>query len=88
MRVGVAKLREGLLWEQIDDEVIVLELDNSVYFRVNGTGAELWGLLERSATPEELAKVLVDNYELEPARAFADVEAFLKALEAARMIEL
>ena len=48
---------------------------------LNGTGAFIWEHLETEQTVESLVAAMIENYDVDEARAKADVEAFLKKLE-------
>lgn len=75
---AVFRLRtESLSWRLLEDEVIALDLEQSVYLTANSSGALLWGARARGAARRELAGILVNAYELDPAQASADAEAFL-----------
>lgn len=76
------KLREaGLTWHVVDDEVIVLDLDGSVYLQLNGSGRVLWEMLTDPRTAADLTAALVDRYGIERQRADADVADFVAELE-------
>lgn len=70
----------GVAWRETGGEIVVLDLDGSVYFGVNGTGALLWKRLVDGADAAELSDVLVQAAQVPPARAAADVDAFLAEL--------
>ena len=75
------KLREaGLTWHAADDEVIVLDLDGSVYLRLNGSGRVLWELLTEPRSADDLATALVDRFGIDRERADADVADFVADL--------
>lgn len=77
----MAKLRsEDLVWQVIDDEVVVLDTRASEYLGLKGSGAMLWRALETSTSPEELVAALVSRYGIPAERAQSDVEAFLSTL--------
>ena len=59
---------------------MVLDARDAAYLTLNGSGAVLWRMLAASATRDELATALVDAYEMDPATAAADTDAFLDAL--------
>ncbi|MGH3443245.1 MAG: PqqD family protein [Nitriliruptorales bacterium] len=81
------RLRKDLLWEQLDDEVIVLDLEKSMYLKVDGSGALLWTVLKDSAERAELISALVEAYEIDEARAASDVDDFTESLRAAGLLE-
>jgi hypothetical protein len=71
---------DELSWRQIDDEVVILDSSQANYLAINGAGARLWPALVEGATLEQLAGLLVEEYEIDPARATADANRFLAAL--------
>ena len=78
---------EALDWREIDGEVVALARKDSTYLSVNRCGTALWPALARGATVDELVQILLERFEVEPARARADVEAFLDSLDQRGLIE-
>ncbi len=77
----------GLTWQVVDDEIIVLDLEGSVYLRLNGSGRLLWEQLDTPSSAAQLADVLVEAYGIDAAQATADVGAFLDSLREKQLIE-
>jgi len=74
-------LREqDLDWRDIDDEIVALDAQGSVYLAVRGSGAVLWRLLARPTTRESLVETLVETYDIDSATARDDVAEFLATL--------
>lgn len=74
-------LRPGELeWRQIDDEIVALDVRSASYLTLNGTGALLWRMLAAGATRSDLVDALVDDYDVMPVTAAADIDAFLTTL--------
>jgi hypothetical protein len=81
--LGVHVMRiktEGVSWQEIDGELVILDLNRSVYLTTNAAGAELAKLLLKECTAEELANALVAKYEIPREQASADVQAFVAEL--------
>jgi Coenzyme PQQ synthesis protein D (PqqD) len=77
------QLRSGdLTWQVVGDDVVVLDLEGSVYLKVNGSGRVLWEALTEPRTEPELIGTLIERYGIDEARAAADVVAFLDDLRA------
>lgn len=75
------KLRSTeLTWHVVGSEVVVLDLEGSVYLKLNGSGRVLWQLLADAASPERLVDALVEEYGIEQDLAEADVRAFVDEL--------
>lgn len=52
------------------------------FFVLNDSAERLWSLLEVPSTAAELARHLTESFEVDDARARADVDAFLADLDA------
>lgn len=70
----------ALTWHVVGTEVIVLDLEGSVYLKLNGSGRVLWELLADAAGPDALAGALVHAYGIDEDRAKADVDEFIGEL--------
>ena len=71
---------EGLVWRDIDGELVILDVDRSMYLASNGTGTLLWEALAEGTTHEQLVQLLVTNAEVPVHIATGDVDAFLVQL--------
>ena len=76
-----------LSWEQLDDEIIILDLAGSSYLKLNGTGVVLWRALLAVADETRLVKALLEEYDVDQATAKRDVAAFLTKLKRAGLLE-
>lgn len=78
---------DGLVWQQIEGEIVVLDTSASQYLALKGSGAALWHLLSEGTTRADLASALVERYGITADRAARDVDAFLASLEQRRLID-
>lgn len=85
---GLLKLRDHLVWRQVGDEVMVLDIDTSEYLSVNASGAVLWPLLTQGCRREDLERALVEHFAVDEATACADTERFLASLEEIKAFEI
>ena len=79
--------RDGLLWQQVGDQVVVLDADRSVYLAVNETGALIWQALVDGSPTDQLTQILVDRYGLDPDRVAGDVDRFVADLDDRGLLE-
>jgi hypothetical protein len=80
------RLREDVHWREAEGQVIALDLSGGRYLTVNKSGALLWPMLQEGATRDELVDRLAGEFELPPEQARADVDAWLSALDAERLL--
>lgn len=68
---------DELVWREVADEVIVLDLRTSMYSRLNGSASVLWMALAEGATTSELARRLEEEFGVETEVAKRDTNKFL-----------
>lgn len=73
---------DGLTWQQVDDEVVVLDLEASKYLSFNGAAGVLWNAMaDESRSDAELADLLVAAFAIGRDTAERDVRAFVLQCE-------
>ncbi|MEZ4466175.1 MAG: PqqD family protein [bacterium] len=71
----------------IDGRALLLDAGQDRIERLNDVGSFIWALIrERRHAAEALAEAVQAEFEVEPAEARADVQAFLAELEARGMV--
>ena len=85
------RIKDGFLLRETAGKFIVLplggELDLGSLITLNETGAFLWRLMETETTKEALLEALLAEYDVEKARAEADLEAWLAKMSDAGILE-
>jgi hypothetical protein len=74
--------QSGLTWHVVGDDVVVLDLNGSVYLRLNGSARVLWEQLVEPCTDADLAATLVERFGISDERGATDVAAFVGDLRA------
>ncbi|WAH57642.1 PqqD family peptide modification chaperone [Pseudomonas silvicola] len=78
---GVYKRNDGLLAAASGDELLMMSVERGRYFNLNEVGARIWELLATPTSVQSLVQSLVAEYEVAPAVASQEVQAFLLALQ-------
>ncbi|HTL28073.1 MAG TPA: PqqD family protein [Tepidisphaeraceae bacterium] len=76
----IVKLRDGVEWRHVDDQILALDNKSSTFFNLNRTGAMLWAALSEGCTREQLADALVAKYKIDSQTARRDVDAYVDML--------
>ena len=79
------KLKKDLIRREIAGESFLIPLGKTVYdtnglFVLTEVGAYLWDLLPGAQDEQELLRAVLAEYEVDEARAAADIAAFLDKL--------
>jgi hypothetical protein len=77
---------EGVSWQALDDEVVILDLDAAIYFTARGSAAALLRMLEHDTNEEQLVAGLLEEYDVDVATATLDVKSFLATLDHHRLL--
>lgn len=72
----------------VADEVVILHLDQGIYYGLNPVGALVWQLLAQPRTVAELCAAIVQEFEVELKRCEQDILALLCDLQARALIEV
>jgi hypothetical protein len=78
---------QNLTWQVVGEEVVILDLEGSVYLKLNGSGRVLWETLVDPRTEPELVAVLVDKFGIDEELATRDVASFVEQLRGRGLIE-
>lgn len=81
------RLRPGVDWRDVQGDVVALDVRRAVYLATNDAGGVLWSRLSSGATREELVAALLDEFDVMPDQAEADVDSFLRRLEDLDLVE-
>ncbi len=76
----------AVIGEVIDDDVVLINFDTGTYYLLGGSGAEIWPLLERGATPAAIEARLRQAYGLGDGDIRSDLDRWLGELLAENLV--
>jgi hypothetical protein len=71
---------EGQVSSEIGDEVAILDLTAGTYYGLDAVGARVWELVQGPKSVGEIRDILLEEYDVEPARCERDLLALLQRL--------
>lgn len=69
-----------LVSAELGEEVILLHLENGLYFGLDNVSARIWKMLETPTTVRGIEQVLLEEYDIEPDRCHDEVMRLLSDL--------
>lgn len=86
------KTKKGFMLRQTAGRNIVVAVGQASeefngLITLNETGAFLWKMLQEGTTYEDMLKALLDEYDVSEADAKAGIDAFLKSVRDAELID-
>ena len=80
------KFAPDAAWRKIEDEVIILNLQNSIYYSLNDTGAAVWAKLGEGTSADEIAAEISREYGAPLPTVRADVEEIIANLRKEKLL--
>ncbi len=77
---------DEVVWREVGDDLVVLELSTSTYLTLNGSAKQLWIGLAEGATVPGLVDRLTSLYGISDEQALTDTEVFLAALAERKLL--
>ena len=79
---------EGQVSSDLGGEVAILDLERGTYYGLDEVGARIWELVQEPAAVSEVQATVIEEYDVEPARAERDVLALLQRLAEEGLVEV
>ena len=85
-----ARVPDGIVFQSLQDELVLLNLHTGVYFGLNPVGARIWQLIQvhQQAPLQQIVEALVDEYDVPPDRCTDDLLSLIARLEENRLLEI
>jgi hypothetical protein len=80
--------KPGMLFNEIDGEVVMLSIENSEYYGMDKVGSRIWQLLENPMRFNELVIKLMDEYEVTEDQCRHETLEFVKKIMEKRLLNL
>lgn len=79
-------LSPDVVFREIENEAVLLDLGTGTYFGLNEVGTRVWQMIESGSSKAEIVQVLVTEYEAPESSIATDVERLIRELRARRLI--
>ena len=71
-----------VLFRQLDQEAVILNLDSELYFGLDAVGTDMWRALTTSDSIQAAHEKLLDEYDVAPEALRSDLEELVEKLAA------
>ena len=76
------------LYSQIDAEAVILDINSGTYYGLNEVSNRVWQLLQVPTSEDRLLELLLEEYEVTPEKASADLQDLLQDLSSNGLVEV
>ena len=81
---------DGLVTRKLDDELIILNTNNSCYYGLRNSGADIFDFImeKKKCSENDIADFLTETYDVSKETALADINDLLAELNRENMLEI
>ncbi len=69
-----------IAWQRIEDKIVVINPQKRKVHILSGSGVSIWEHLSSSKTLEDIIKLILEEYEIDEAKAIQDIKSFIELL--------
>ncbi len=71
------KVKENVVWKELNRELVVLNLSNGFYFTLNDTARSIWSCFNKKKEINSIVNELMNTYSVSREQALTDVEGVI-----------
>lgn len=77
----------GVLFNRVDDELVMMDVERGVYFGINAVGATIWEKIDNPISIQEVINQLLEEFDVSEEICTQETLAFLREAEKHKVIE-
>lgn len=78
----------GLIVSDMGGEKVMMSVDNGKYYNLGEIGGDIWSLVEKSISVQEVVEILLSKYEVRKEECIDQVLSFLQELNKEKLIQI
>jgi hypothetical protein len=84
--VNLVKPKPSVVFQEVEGEMVLLDLDRETYFALDPVGTRCWQLLAEHGDIERIVATMVAEYDTDEDTLREDLGALLEQLESAELV--
>jgi hypothetical protein len=73
---------------EVDRKIVMMSVEQAMYFGLEGTGPRIWALLEQPRSVASLCDALTEEFDVDPEDCRREVIGFLEELRTAQLVRV
>jgi hypothetical protein len=78
---------KDVIFEKVDDQVVLLSLEGGRYYKLNGSGSRVWALIEEHGELQKVQDAMTQEFDADEAEIRRDVATLVADLEAHGLVQ-
>jgi hypothetical protein len=84
----IVRVRERQIWQELGDEVVILDVAGGAYYGLNCVGSRVWRMLQKPHTVAEVRGALLAEFDVDAERCVRELSELLGRLAERGLIEV
>jgi len=80
--------KNKVLWRKIGEETVILDIGSGFYYTLDGIGSLIWDMIVNKQLEDQIAKAIIDGYEVSRPQAEKDIRNVLRDLQREKLIQI
>ncbi len=82
------KISDSVLFQEIDNEYVLLNMKTELYFGLNDIGAKVWQIISQEGTTDTLIEKIMSEYDVPADTLRTDISQLLNELKKEQLISI
>jgi hypothetical protein len=82
------RIRQDVLWNKVEGDVVILNLESGIYFSLSGVGCRFWELIAEGVSREDAVQRLTAEYKVDASQLESDLDALLRELSIEGLVSI
>ena len=82
------RICQNVLWNKVEGDVVILNLESGIYFSLSGVGSRFWELIAEGVSREDAVQRLTAEYKVDASRLESDLDALLRDLSTEGLVSI
>jgi hypothetical protein len=82
------RIRQDVLWNKVEGDVVILNLGSGIYFSLSGVGSRFWELIAEGVSREDAVQRLTAEYKVDASQLESDLDALLRDLSTEGLVSI
>lgn len=79
---------KNIIWREVDNEAVILNIETNDYFTLDSTGAEIWKRFTSENSISAIISGISSEYGIEKERLTEDINDFIKELKEEGLVKI
>lgn len=78
---------KDVIFEKVDDQVVLLSLEGGRYYKLNGSGSRVWALIQEHGELKKVQDAMTQEFDADEAEIRSSVATLVADLEAHGLVQ-